>query len=197
VPKARELETRLQQTEQQLRLFQKVSRLMVRELNLQEVLQGVVSLIVEFTQCDACLVYLLDGDELVLCASNTPHPSTIGKLRMTSNEGLTGWVARERRLLAISREAYKDPRFKKFGELEEDSFEAFLSAPVIARNRVVGVINVQHRAPHQHTGSEMEVLTTVGEQVGCVLVLARMAPTAVETANHVELVLASGPVLMK
>jgi GAF domain-containing protein len=62
---------------------------------------------------------------------------------------------------------------------------------------VVGVINVQHRAPHQHTGSEMEVLTTVGEQVGCVLVLARMAPTAVESANHVELVLSSGPVQMK
>ena len=46
---------------------------------------------------------------------NTPHPSTIGKLRMKSNEGLTGWVARERRLLAISREAYKDARFKNFG----------------------------------------------------------------------------------
>jgi signal transduction protein with GAF and PtsI domain len=197
VPKARELELRLQRTEDQLRLFQKVSRFMVRDLSLQEVLQGMVSLVVEFTQCDACLVYLLDGEELVLCASNTPHPSTIGKLRMRSNEGLTGWVARERRLLAIPREAYKDPRFKKFGELEEDTFEAFLSAPVIARNRVVGVINVQHRAPHQHTGSEMEVLNTVGEQVGCVLVLARMAPTAVESANHVELVLASGPVSMR
>ena len=54
---------------------------------------------------------------------------------------------------------------------------------------MVGVINVQHRMPHQHTGSEMEVLTTVGEQVGCVLVLARMAPSAMESANHVELVL--------
>jgi hypothetical protein len=43
----------------------------------------------------------------------------------------------------------------------------------------------------------MEVLTTVGEQVGCVLVLARMHPSAVEAANHVELVLASGPVPMK
>ena len=106
-------------------------------------------------------------------------------------------MARERRLLAISREAYKDPRFKKFGELAEDIFEAFLSAPVIARNRVVGVINVQHRPPHQHTGSEMEVLTTVGEQIGCVLVLARMAPQALESANHVELVLSSGPVAMK
>jgi len=197
MPKAKELEGRLQRTEQQLQLFQKISRFMVREMSLQEVLQGIVSLIVEFSGCDSCLVYLLDNEELVLCASNRPHPSTIGKLRLRWSEGLTGWVARERRLLAISREAYRDPRFKKFGELEEDTYEAFLSAPVIARNRVVGVINVQHKSPHQHTGSEMEVLTTVGEQVGCVLVLARMAPTAVESANHVELVLSSGPVPMK
>ncbi len=192
--KAKDLELRLERTEQQLRLFQKISRFMVREMSLQEVLRGIVSLVVEFTQCDSCLVYLLDNEELVLCASNTPHPSTIGKLRLRLNEGLTGWVARERRLLAISREAYRDPRFKSFGELPEDTYEAFLSAPVIARNRVVGVVNVQHRAPHPHTGSEMEVLTTVGEQVGCVLVLARMAPTAVESANHVEMVLASGPI---
>jgi len=197
MPKAKDLEVRLQRTEQQLALFQKISRFMVRDLSLPDVLKGIVSLVVEFTQCDSCLMYLLDGEDLVLCASNRPHPSTIGKLRMRSNEGLTGWVARERRLLAISREAYKDQRFKKFGELEEDTYEAFLSAPVIARNRVVGVINVQHRAPHQHTGSEMEVLTTVGEQVGCVLVLARMPPAALESANHVELVLASGPVPMK
>jgi signal transduction protein with GAF and PtsI domain len=197
VPKAKELELRLQRTEQQLRLFQKVSRFMVKEASLQEVLQGIVSLMVEFTQCDSCLVYLLDGEELVLCASNTPHPSTIGKLRLKLSEGLTGWVARERRMLAISRDAYKDPRFKSFGELPEDSYEAFLSAPVIARNRVVGVINIQHRAPHQHTGNEMEVITTLGEQVGCVLVLARMDPSAVENANHVEMVLSSGPILPK
>src|SRR6201993_1382100 len=169
---------------------------MVREMSLQEVLKGVVSLVVEFTQCDSCLVYLLDNEELVLCASNTPHPSTIGKVRLRLNEGLTGWVARERRLPALSRETYKDPRFKFFGDLPEDTYEAFLSAPVIARNRVVGVINVQHRSPHQHTGNEMEVLTTVGEQIGCVLVLARMTPTALASANHVEMVLSSGPIPM-
>src|SRR6185295_6622251 len=153
MPKSKELESRLQRTEQQLSVFQKVSRFMVRDLSLADVLQGIVSLVVEFTHCDSCLIYLLDNEDLVLCASNTPHPSTIGKLRMRSNEGLTGWVARERRLLAISREAYKDSRFKRFGELEEDTYEAFLSAPVIVRNRVVGVVNVQHRLPHQHTGS--------------------------------------------
>jgi uroporphyrinogen-III synthase len=194
VPKARELQATLERTQQQLRLFQKISRFMVREMSLAEVLQGIVSLVVEFTACDSCLVYLIDQEELVLCASNTPHPSSIGKVRLRLGEGLTGWVARERRLVAISREAYNDPRFRSFSELPEDSFEAFLSAPVIARNRVVGVINVQHRTPHQHSGSEMELLATVGEQVGCLLVLARMEPTAVECANHVELVLSSGPI---
>ena len=148
-------------------------------------------------KCDSCLIYLIDGNELVLCASNTPHPAEIGKLRLGMTEGLTGWVARERRLLAISREAYNDSRFKRFSDLPEDTFEAFLSAPVIARNRVVGVINVQHRAPHPHAGGEMELLTTVGEQVGCLLVLARMEPAAIEAANHVELVLASSPAARK
>jgi signal transduction protein with GAF and PtsI domain len=195
VPKTRDLELRLERTEQQLRLIQKISRFMVREMSLQEVLQGIVSLVVEFMQCDSCLVYLLDRDELVLCASNTPHPSTIGKVRLRLNEGLTGWVARERRMLAIPREAYRDSRFKYFGELPEDTFEAFLSAPVLARNRVVGVINVQHSASHDYSGSEMEMLTTVGEQVGCVLVLARMEPNAIAEANHAGLVLSSPPAL--
>ncbi|MBL8229001.1 MAG: GAF domain-containing protein [Bryobacterales bacterium] len=193
--KLKDLELRLERTEKQLRLFQKVSRFMVRDLSLPEVLQGVVDLLVEFMACDSCLVYLVDNDELVLCASNSPSPATIGRVRLKTSEGITGWVARERRMVAISREANRDPRFKLFSDLPADTFEAFLSAPVIARNRVVGVINVQHRQPHSHSGNEMEVLTTVGEQVGCLLVLARMAGTAVEEVNHAELVLASGPVM--
>ncbi|MDX1983721.1 MAG: GAF domain-containing protein [Bryobacteraceae bacterium] len=193
--KQKDLEARLTRLEQELRLFQKISRFMVREMSLQETMQGIVGLLSEFMACDSCLIYLSDDDELVLCASKTPNPSTIGKVRLKLSEGLTGWVARERRTLAISREAYRDPRFKFFGDLPEDTYEAFLSAPVIARNRVVGVINVQHRQPHMHSGDEMEVLTTVGEQVGCLLVLARMSPSVVEAARHAELVLSSGPVL--
>jgi len=191
--KQKDLEARLARTEQQLRLFQKISRFMVRDLSLGDALRGIVDLVVEFMQSDSCLIYLLEGDELVLCASHNPHPAEIGKLRLRLSEGLTGWVARERRLLSISKECYRDPRFKFFGSLPEDTFEAFLSVPVISRDKVVGVINVQHRQPHQHTGSEMELLTTVGEQVGCVIVLARLAGQALHQASLVDLVLASPP----
>ncbi len=193
----KELEQRLERTDQQLRLFQKISRFMVREMSLAEVLQGIVELVGEFMECDSCLLYLIDNGELVMCASNPQHPAMTGKVRLRMSEGLTGWVARERKLLSISREAFNDPRFKYFSDLPEDTFESFLSAPVIARNRVVGVINVQYRMPHAHSGSEMELIKTVGEQVGCVLVLSRMPPNAVEEANHVELVLASGPAVRR
>ncbi len=189
VNRVKELEQRLDRIEHQLRLLQKISRFMVRDPGLRQSLDSVVQLVVEFMECDSCLLYLLEHNELVLCASNAAHPQSIGKVRLKLSEGLTGWVARERRLLAISREAYNDPRFKLFSELPEDTFEAFLSAPIVFRNGVVGVINVQHRDPHAHTGGEMELLTTVGEQVGCLLELSRAVPSE---GSRVATVLAPG-----
>jgi signal transduction protein with GAF and PtsI domain len=188
--RVKDLEARLEHTEQQLRLFQKISRFTVRDVSLPEVLKDIVALVVEFMRCDSCLVYLLDENRLMLCASNAPASDAIGKVSLRLDEGLTGWVARERRLLAISREAYNDPRFKYFKDLPEDSYEAFLSAPVIARNSVVGVINVQHRAAHTHSGGELEMITTVGEQIGCLLMLARLATSNIDITHTAELVLA-------
>jgi signal transduction protein with GAF and PtsI domain len=190
VSRVKELELQLEHTEQQLRLLQKISRFMVRDMSVAEAFDGVVSLVVEFMECDSCLLYLVQDQELVLCASNNPRPDTIGKVRLKMGEGLTGWVARERRLLSISRESYLDPRFKLFTDLPEDTYEAFLSAPVLVRNRVAGVINVQHRVPHFHTGGEMELLTTVGEQAGCLVALACADTSALATGNILDLVMA-------
>jgi signal transduction protein with GAF and PtsI domain len=189
VSRIKDLESRLETTEKELRLLQKISRLMAREILLADALENIVSLVVEFMQCDSCLLYLLHGEELVLCASNNPQPATLGRVRLKLGEGLTGWVARERRLLSVSREAYLDPRFKLFTDLPEDTFDAFLSAPVLLRNKVVGVINVQHREPHFHSGGEMELLNTVGEQVGCLLALALMRTAPLPTSEVLDLVM--------
>ncbi len=171
VSRVKDLEDQLEYTEQQLRLLQQISRIVVRPDSLKAGLQEIVSLVVEFMRADSCLLYLTEGEDLVLCASNHSGPET-GQIRLKMSEGLTGWVARERRLLTISREAYRDSRFKLFTNLQEDTFDAFLSAPVIVRGRVTGVINVQHRQPHFHTGGEMELLTTIGEQIGSLVALA-------------------------
>lgn len=187
--RGKELEQRLARAEQELNLLQRISRLHGRDLPLSGLLRDVVALVVEFMACDSCLLYLRDSDRLVLCASNVPRPETIGTVSLHLNEGLTGWVARERRLLAISREAFRDSRFKFFRDLPEDTFEAFLSVPILARNQVMGVINVQHRPPHAHTGAEMEMLTAVGEQVGALVVAARVPAGVLVQADYAELAL--------
>lgn len=146
---------------------------MARDLDLEDVLHEMVTLLQDFLQSDSCLIYLVEEGELVLAASSDQNRQNIGRVRLRLNEGLTGWVARERRLLAISREAYSDPRFKYFKDLPQDTFEAFLSVPIISQNKVVGVINVQHREPRTHSGGDMEMLSTLGEQIGCLLVLSR------------------------
>lgn len=169
----RELESRLERVEQQLRLFQRVSRLVTRDMDLDDVLHEIVGLVRDFLNCDSCLIYLVEDGELVLFASSDTNRKNIGKVRLKLDEGLTGWVARERRLLAISREAYNDPRFKYFKDLPQDAFESFLSAPIIAQNKVVGVINIQNREPRIHSGNDIEMLSTLGEQVGCLLVLSK------------------------
>jgi uroporphyrinogen-III synthase len=178
VSKNRDLEARLERAEQQLRLFQRVSRLMTRDMELEGVLHEIVGLVCDFLNCDSCLIYLVEDGQLVLSASSDPNRNTIGNVRLRLDEGLTGWVARERRLLAISREAYNDPRFKAFKDLPQDTFEAFLSVPIISQNQVVGVINVQHRDARLHSGSDMEMLSTLGEQIGCLLILSHQKSTA-------------------
>src|SRR3990170_4615458 len=71
--KAQDLEQRLARTERQLIVLQKVSRLMARKLTLPEALQAILDVVVEATGGDSCLIYLIDNDELVLCACSPPH----------------------------------------------------------------------------------------------------------------------------
>lgn len=180
--KARDWEARLARAEQQLRLFQRVSRLIARDLELDTVLHQILDLVRDFLECDSCLIYLLEDSELVLWAASTSTGQKTEQLRLRLEEGLTGWVARERRLLSISREAYNDPRFKFFKNLPQDTFEAFLSAPIISQNKVTGVINVQHREPRVHSGGDVEMLSTLGEQIGCLLALSGVKSAATSTA---------------
>ena len=194
VPKAKDFEFQIERVETQLRLCQKVSRYFTRSTNLHDALHNIVGLVAEFMHSDSCLLYLISHGELVLCAAKGGNPGAVGEVKLRLDEGLTGWVARERRLLALSREAYHDPRFKFFRDLPEDTFEAFLSAPIIYRNRVVGVINLQHRDAHSHSGDEMEMITTIGEQIGGLVAASSLAAAQLDQMSWADLALAARPV---
>jgi uroporphyrinogen-III synthase len=76
--------------------------------------------------------------------------------------------------VAVPEKASQDPRFQFFHELPEDSYEAFLSVPLMCRGRVVGVINLQHRMPHVYKPRQIRLISTIGFLVGAEIELARL-----------------------
>jgi len=139
-----------------------------------EVLKRVVDFASALVRCDSCLIYVLEGDELVLRASKNPHPDVVDRLKLRVGQGITGWVAEHREPVAVAEKAAQDPRFQFFHELPEDSYEAFLSVPLMCRGRVVGVINLQHRQHHVYRRREIRLISTVGFLVGAEIELARL-----------------------
>jgi signal transduction histidine kinase len=141
---------------------------------LHEVLREVVRFAAAVVECDSCFVYVLEKDELVLRASKNPHPEIIDRLKLKLGEGITGWVAEHREPAAVPQNAMKDPRFKFFNDLPEDRFEAFLSVPLMSRGRLVGVINLQNRKPHQYSKREISMISTVCTLAGAEIEMARL-----------------------
>lgn len=141
-------------------------------------LSTVLKLVVEFAssvvKCDSCFVYVLEENELILRASQNPHAEVVDRLKLRMGQGITGWVAEHKKPVAIASHAALDPRFQTFHELPEDRFEAFLSVPILCRDKLVGVINLQHREPHVHSQREIHLISTIGFLVGPEIELARM-----------------------
>lgn len=133
---------------------------------LHRVLFRILDFIASVMKCDSCFVYVLEGNELVLRASKNPHAEVVDRLRLRIGQGITGWVAENKKPVTISCNAAQDARFQAFNELPEDRFEAFLSVPVLCRDHVVGVINVQHRETHGHSQREIQLISTIGFLVG-------------------------------
>jgi signal transduction protein with GAF and PtsI domain len=155
-------------SESQVSLFHRVSSIVSSNLSMDEMLGEVVGLTVQASDCDACLVYLIDhsSDEIVLRASQVPHAKDLGNLRIKIGEGITGWVAEHKSVVALPSNAASDARFKRFQTLVEDTYQAFLSVPIVSGGELIGVINVHHRSAHDHSSEEISTLIFIGEQLG-------------------------------
>ena len=154
--------------------------------SLHTVLGRVVTFVSTVVQCDSCFIYVLEDDALVLRASKNPHADVVDRLKLRLGQGITGWVAEHRQPVAIASRAFEDPRFQLFNELPEDRYEAFLSVPVLCRGRLVAVVNLQHRQPHEHGWSEIQLIATIGFLVGAEIELARLEMENSQLSERLE-----------
>jgi GAF domain-containing protein len=119
-------------------------------VDLTKVLDGIVELVTEATDCHACFVYLRDGERLRIRAASRIYAHVVGRVEFALDEGLTGWVARTGRPAFIREDALSDPRMKYVPELEEEHFQSMVAVPMPARSgEVLGVVVLHTVAPRE------------------------------------------------
>lgn len=143
-----------------------VIRLVSSSLELVPMLQGIVEIATEATACHACFVYLLEREQLTIRAASPVFAEAVGNVRLSLDEGLTGWVARHRKPEFIRERALEDPRMKYVPLLEEERFQSMVAVPILSRGgATIGVIVLHTEAPREFGEDVLKLLVHIASLV--------------------------------
>lgn len=137
-------------------------------LDVDEVLNHAAAVCAELAGCEGALVYLWDEEQerLVVRGAVAGYEDWIGAYSLELGEGLTGWTALTRRPGMIVDEPLADPRYKLVPELHDTRFQSVLTVPVVGRgDRLVGVLTLHTRAPHEFTGDDLALMQAIASLV--------------------------------
>ncbi|MGN6869809.1 MAG: GAF domain-containing protein, partial [Solirubrobacteraceae bacterium] len=148
------------------RTLYRVINLVASSIELGPMLQGIVDLATEATDCHACFIYLLEDGMLTIRAASPIYASAVDLVQMRIDEGLTGWVARHKTPEFIRDNAMSDARMKFVPELEEERFQSMVAVPILARaGDTIGVIVLHTEAPREFTEDTLKLLVHIASLV--------------------------------
>jgi signal transduction histidine kinase/ActR/RegA family two-component response regulator len=156
-----------------------VSQAMVSSLELDTILSTIARQVRKVIQVDECTVFLLEPDEPVLrpvACDVQAYRDEIMALRLKLGEGITGGVAATGRGEIVNR-AEDDPRALDVpGTPDEES--SLLCVPLLARQRVIGVITLVRIGPERRFFAD--------EDLGLVTLFAAQCTAAITNARMYE-----------
>jgi len=157
-------------------LLNEASRVINSSLNINEIMQSLLSQMNEFLNAEAISIALVDAEskELVYRVADGPGSKEIVGLRLPSNQGLSGWVM-EHCQPALVPDTEKDPRFHHLGdERTGHATHAMICAPMQFKGEVLGTIQAINPIEGTFTEQDLDLLIS----------LANIASTAIANANQ-------------
>ena len=140
----------------------------------QAKLNAVVGIVGEAMHSEVCSIYLLRDGELELYATRGLAQEAVHVTKLALGEGLVGTIAKDGDVLNLD-EATSHPDFAYKPETGEDRFHSFAGVPIIRRERVIGVLAVQHADPRRYDDVEIEALQTVAMVLSELIANAELA----------------------
>ncbi|HEX9269244.1 MAG TPA: GAF domain-containing protein, partial [Candidatus Limnocylindria bacterium] len=171
----------------ELSFLHEIAQLASSTRDWDEMLRIVIDRTTDAIGAEVSSLYLLERREglLRLVASNGLDPRSIGRATLRIGEGITGWVANARVPLAV-RDVRNEPRFKWVPSVDEERFTSMLSVPLVIRDEVIGVMNVQTVAPRDFESGEIDFLQTIANQVAGVIEKSRLQRDAERKLREVS-----------
>ncbi len=145
-------------------ILQEISAAMVLTDNVSTIANLMLDLAIGYTNSEKGSLMILDdrGDLSVLAARGI-DPGLIGSYRVKIGEGIAGTVARDRVPVLVS-DIETDDRFR---DRAWDRYEtkSFISCPVICKNRLLGVININDKKDGRpYTEDELDLMMILANQ---------------------------------
>jgi signal transduction histidine kinase/DNA-binding response OmpR family regulator len=152
-----------------------VSRQLVRIQPLPELLQAIVAACGQVLAADGVDVRLVEGDELVPSGAWGDAAPAPGAARPGHDDSLCGWVAAHRTPLVVAEPA-SDARLRPEHQavFRQRGTRAWLGVPVIAGDRLEGVLAIHTRRPGGFTEADGATATAFAAHAGTALENARL-----------------------
>jgi putative methionine-R-sulfoxide reductase with GAF domain len=163
-------------------LLLEAGRAMNSVLDLPELLQTVLRSACELLDANGGSVMLVDGNELVTLCVRGREEAVGARLRL--GEGVAGHVALRREPVLI--EGHVDPNEFPGLANREPYVESAMSLPLIHRDEVVGVLNVNAAAGRAFTEYDLRAVAVFAEQAAAAVANARLYEA--ERAHVAELI---------
>lgn len=186
--KSQRSSTSVKDLKAEINLLYQIIEIISRSDNLNDLLMQIARVLADTLKCESCLVYIFNesASKLILSGAWPPHPYQIGRLSLDLGEGIAGWVAEHKRVVAISKNAFKDSRFKVFANLPEDKYSAILSAPIVMSDKTIGVINLQNKKSRNYKASQSRLLMSIASQVAGAIEKTRLLQTTKRRAKQLD-----------
>jgi phosphotransferase system, enzyme I, PtsP len=158
-----------------LRLLEDIGAIVTHASDLRASVHAIVETVAEHLAMEVCSLYVYDQAKqtLILWATTGLDPSSVGRITMGVEEGLTGMVIQNMEpVMAI--DAMAHPRYKYFPETGEERYHSFLGVPVVEQRQPVGVLIVQTTRRRRFTRDEVRLLKAIAVPVAGILAQTRL-----------------------
>jgi PAS domain S-box-containing protein len=167
-----------ERTRASLELLYAISRELAAQLDLREVLKRVLQLTMANVNALSGSIIVLDErgevSEGALAYEGKVHEHTAEQLADTYERGLAGWVVEHREAALIS-STRDDPRWLRRPEQQSDGdSRSAISVPLIARDRVTGVLTLVHPQARYFNEEDLALLKAIADQAGVAVENARL-----------------------